>query len=232
MMSEPEPEPEPEQQPPVTEPGAASEDPAAVGLLRRQVSALEQAVWAREAELSRQRKAADEVPALRAELQRTRAEKAAAESAQQQAEATLKVEAERRSRAERQAAKADNASLTRAAELQRVVEGKDAELARLRKLVEELEAGERALNSQAVELQHVVSAAAQTVAALRAGEKSAELLRASKSGRRALVALARAEKLAGLKPNIDDATAASGITSCLRLSCLLCVACDTACYCT
>ena len=38
------------------------------------------------------------------------------------------------------------------------------------------------------------AAAAATIARLRAGDGSGELLRASKSGRRAMVALARAEK--------------------------------------
>jgi|EP01047_Picozoa_sp_COSAG01_P022772 hypothetical protein len=52
----------------------------------------------------------------------------------------------------------------------------------------------RALRGEVAEARAEAAAAAGAVAALRAGDGSAELLRASKSGRRALVALARAEK--------------------------------------
>jgi hypothetical protein len=49
-------------------------------------------------------------------------------------------------------------------------------------------------------------AAATVVASLRAGEGSGELLRASKSGRRAMVALARAEKQLGLSGSAEQAS--------------------------
>ena len=49
-------------------------------------------------------------------------------------------------------------------------------------------------------------AAATVVASLRAGEGSGELLRASKSGRRAMVALAREEKQLGLSGSAEQAS--------------------------
>ena len=56
-------------------------------------------------------------------------------------------------------------------------------------------------------------AAATAVANLRAGEGSGDLLRASKSGRRAMVALARAEKQLGLSGSEKQASDWSWLTN-------------------
>ena len=61
-------------------------------------------------------------------------------------------------------------------------------------------------------------AAATAVASLRAGEGSGDLLRASKSGRRAMVALARAEKQLGLSGSEKQASDWSWLTNRLGAS--------------
>ena len=131
--------------------------------------------------------AKDAARAARAELAQASAAGAAQEAERAKAERKLKKQLAATSKLAQTAAPLE----ARVAEL---VQGEGE----LKAALEEAEVRQTAAEAGASAAQAEAGVVAAAVASLRAGNGSGELLRASKSGRRAMVALARAEKQLGL----------------------------------